>query len=38
MQQIKRSKFKIPFKMGFASLVDGKYHSPQPKTNGISLC
>lgn len=31
MQQIKRSKFKIPFKMGFASLVDGKYHSPQPK-------
>ena len=31
MQQIKRSKFKIPFTMGFASLVDGKYHSPQPK-------
>ena len=31
MKQIKRSKFKIPFKMGFASLVDGKYHSPQPK-------
>lgn len=31
LQQIKRSKFKTPFKMGFASLVDGKYHSPQPK-------
>ena len=31
MKQIKRSKFKIPFKLGFASLVDGKYHSPQPK-------
>jgi len=31
MQQIKRSKFKIPFTMGFTSLVDAKYHSPQPK-------
>jgi NTE family protein len=30
-QQIKRNKFRIPFRMGFASLVDGKYHSPQPK-------
>ncbi len=31
LKQIKRNKFKVPFTMGFASLVDGKYYSPQPK-------
>jgi NTE family protein len=31
MREIKRSKFKIPFKMGFASLVDATYYSPQSK-------
>jgi NTE family protein len=31
MRVIKRDKFKIPFKMGFASLVNAEYYSPMPK-------
>ena len=31
MLVIKRSKFKTPFKMGFASLVNAEYYSPMPQ-------
>jgi NTE family protein len=31
LREIKRSKFKVPFQMGFASLVNAEYYSPQPK-------
>ena len=31
MRVIRRDKFKIPFKMGFASLVNAEYYSPMPQ-------